>query len=122
LKIPGQAWVFLYLAHLQLRLGCSLGHLPRAFWPTVWPMARARQGLERAGSVPTHQHLGGPHPHGGAKAKPAGCSQAESEVAQDEARTSHGRGRKGAIACVRVLLTNGKMTPVSYRISSCLEK
>ena len=48
--------------------------------------------------------------------------QAESEVAQDEGRTSHGRGRKGAIACFRVLLTSGKVTPVSYRISSCLEK
>jgi len=48
--------------------------------------------------------------------------QAESEVAQDEGRTSHGRGRKGATACVRVFLTSGKVTPVSYRISSCLEK
>jgi len=48
--------------------------------------------------------------------------QAEREVAQDEGRTSHGRGRKGAIVCVRVLLTSGKVTPVSYRISSCLEK
>ena len=42
--------------------------------------------------------------------------QAESEVAQDESRTSHGRGREGAMACVRVLLTSGKMTPASYRI------
>ncbi len=48
--------------------------------------------------------------------------QAESEVAQDESRTSHGRGREGAMACVRVLLTSGKMTPASYRISRGLEK
>ena len=48
--------------------------------------------------------------------------QAEREVAQDEGRTSHSRGRKGAMACVRVLLTSGKVTPVSYRISNCLEK